>query len=628
MAKTKIKSAESRAPSCAKTAEQRLQIGGLLQKLVYAGLEQKGESERWWARCEQDHRNEFSEDSSPGTGLTPMHIPFTQPRVDMLTAQVCTVIAKQEPYMLAEGVGSDVQEDKVENTVHKFWQSAGFETAIRRASHICVDTNRVFYRVAWEMNPKKPFAGINLDVIHPRNICLFPATLNGIEATRLIGHRFYKRQREVIQAQKAGIYFNDRLPTYGDTPQEYDTSNEIASSGAAPGVSGPTPEDQLVELWHCLVRYADPDNPDEEEQWYCATFGFKNSNLLSFEPYPYSRPWYFDGSYITGNEEAYWSAISVSRHLSGLQDATDKMSAAVYNGSMMTAFPAVWGQELPQKDARYGYGEYIPTDSPLQNWSPSITFKGDALMESMRSMEEVGDRTSRISANSQGAPQAQAKTATENSIIAAGVATGLEEYIGNFSMPLCEMAGFTCELLSAHFNEWKDFYAGALEVTKELLDSPMLWNPNGSSPGNTPTARLQGINTLLQILKSAPPPGSPPSVTGMDFYTLTTNAIANMGFTAGDNLQIDKKQLESQLQQFQQQQQPPAMVQEVQTALQMLQQQGQAIGQILNFLQQLGGAIGNPGVPPQGPLAPPGIPPPAGIPQVTPSGPPQAMQGS
>ncbi len=549
--------------------------------LVYAGLEQKGDVESWWARCEQDHRNEWNDDSSPGTGLTPIHVPFTQPRVDMLTAQVCTVISKQDPYMLAEGLSSDTDEDKLEKTVHKFWKSAGFETSIRRASHICVDTNRVWYRVAWEMNAAKPFAGVILDVIHPRNVCLFPATLAGIGSGRLVGHRFYRRRKDVIALQKSGVYLDDRPPTSGDTPEEYDSSGAIANSGAAPSVSGPDPMDQLVELWDVLVRYEDPDHPNDGEKWYRGTFAFKQSLLLSFEPYPYSRPWYFDGSYILGNEEAYWSGISVSRHLSGLQDATDKMQAAVYNGSMMTAFPAVWGPELPQKDARYGYGEYIPTDAPLQNWSPSVSFRGEALMQSIQGFDLLGDRTARISANTQGSIQERGTTATENSIIASGVATGVEEYIANFAAPLGEMAGFTCELLSRHFAEWSPLYAQALDVSPAILGAPTLWEPNGTSPGNTPGAKLAAIEKLVAMLKEFGPQ------TGLDPYTLTQVAIANMGFSGSDNLQIDKEQL-------------------------IANQQAAAAQQSANQ-------------PPPGPPAPPGIPPPVGLPQGPPDGPPAPM---
>jgi hypothetical protein len=427
-------------------------------------------------------------------------------------------------------------------------------------------------------------------------VCLFPATLAGIEDARLMGHRFYRRQKDVIAMQKSGQYFDDRPPTYGDTPQEYDTSGEISSSGAAPGATGPEPGDMLVEMWDVLLKYEDPDRPDSGETWYRATFAFKQSLLLSFEPYPYSRPWYFDSHYITGNEEAYWSAISVSRHLSGLQDATDKCAAAVYNGSMMCAFPAVWGPELPQKDARYGWGEYIPTDSPLQNWSPSVNFKGEALMQTMEGMELIGDKSARISANTQGGAQASAKTATENSIIASGVAVGLEEYIANFSSPLADMAGFTCELLSTHFHEWNGLYAAALGIDLPRLQAPTLWETNGSSPGNTQGAKLAAIEKLVSMLQAFGP------ATGLDPYTLTQVAIANMGLGSTDNLQIDKEQLLAK-------QNPPPV-------------NGPPIGGPPVIGPPV---IGPAGVPPAGLIPPPGIQAPIGLPPIPAGGPPAPM---
>lgn len=526
------------APECAKSSDQRQAIGGLLQKLVYAAIEQKGNVETWWARCEQDHRNEWNEDSSPGTGMTPMHVPFTQPRVDMITAQVCSVIGTQDPYMLADGIASDADEDRLERTLHKFWKVAKFEKKLRQASHICVDTNRVWWRVAWEMDARKPFAGILLDVIHPRNVCLFPCTLAGIEGARCLGHRFYRRQRDVVAMQKAGAYFDDRPPTYGDTPQEYDRSGEIASAGAAPGATGPDPGDMLVEMWDLLVKYADPDRPEEKECWYRATLAFKQSLLLSFEPYPYSRPWYFDAAYITGNEEAYWSAISISRHLSGLQDATDKMTAGVYNASLMAAFPPILGPELPQKDARYGPGDFIPTDLPAQSYySPTIRANTQGMMASVEGFDAVGNKTARVSDGMQAVAQPKETTATENAQIAAGASTGMAEYIANFSEPLPDMASFTCELLLTHVNDWQQYYAAVLGITPQTLEAPVLWETNGSTPGSTPGAKLAAIQKLTQMLQAFGPQ------TGLDPYTLTQVAIANMGMTGVDNLQIDKEQL-------------------------------------------------------------------------------------
>jgi hypothetical protein len=527
-------------PSCAKSAEQRSALGALLRNLIQAGLDQKGAIEVWWDECERIHRNEWSEADSPGEGLVPMQVPFSQPRQDMLTAQVCSVLTRQEPYMLAEDSTDSVTEELKERVLHKFWRSAGFEQKLRRASLITTDTNRVWFRIAWERLRQRPFSGLIWDVIHPRHVVLYPATIEGILGARLVGHRFYRRLREIEAMQAAGTYFHDEgAPvTGGDTPQEYDKGGEIAASGANPAVMGPDPKDQRIELWDVCFRYAGDRRlgANDAERWYRATLAFKTMTLLSMEPYPYSRPWYFDSCYVVSNDDAYWSGVSVARHLSGLQDAANKYNAALYNGSMMSAFPPIFGPELPEKDFRYGYGDYVPTDSPAQNWSPSVSFRGEPIMRHLEMLDMAGDRAARISSNTQGSMQVRSTTATETSIIAADVSVGMEEYIANFGASLGVVAEFTCELLCAHFSDWAA-EAALLGVTREKLLMPCLWEPNGKTPGNTPGAKLAAAERLAGLAGQFGP------ATGIDIYELTRVIIANSGLFGADNIQVPKDKL-------------------------------------------------------------------------------------
>jgi hypothetical protein len=516
----------------AKDANQRRELGMLLQMLVTAGIEQKGDIESWWKECERIHRNEWTDADSPGEGLVPVEVPYSQPRQDMLTAQVCSVLTRQEPYMLAEDAGDSVTEDIKERVVHKFWKSAGFENKLRQASNICTDTNRVFYRIGWEKSGTRPFAGLVFDVIHPRHICLFPATVEGISGCRLVGHRFYRRVAEIEALQKANVYFADEGSPIlgGDSPVETD-GESIEASGAAPDVTGPDPRDLRVELWDLNFRYDDGSG----EKWYRATLAYKTFTLLSCQPYPYSRPWYFDASYVISSDEAYWSAVSVARHLAGLQSASNMYHGALYNGSMMSAFPPIFGPELDTKDFRYTFGDYVPTDTAASTWSPTITFKGDSIVRHLEMLDIAGDRSARISANAQGSVNSGGpSTATESSIIAADVSVGIEEYIGNFGGALGDVAEFTCELLTLHFVDWqKD--AAALKATQPMMAMPCLWEPNGKTPGNTPGAKLAACEKLAQLAAQFGPQ------TGIDIYELTRVIIANCGLAGSDNIQGPKQ---------------------------------------------------------------------------------------
>jgi len=312
--------------------------------------------------------------------------------------------------------------------------------------------------------------------------------------------------------------------------------------------------DLPVPMFDVLLKYGErkPDGSYEDEQWYHATIAFEQGALLAFEPYPYSRPWYFDAQYILGSEDAYWPGESVARHLSFLQDATDKLHTATYNGSMISSYPPIFGPQLPQKDFRYGYGDYVPSDAPSNSYySPSTRFDGRPIMDQIELLSEIGDKTSRISDNATGAISQGDHTATETSVIAAGVATGLEEYIGNFTANLGDMAAFSIELLVAHYAEWQGKWAAALGISDvTALQIPTLWECNGKTPGNTPGARLNGIQKLMDMAQAFGPQS------GIDPYELTRLAIANLNLQGGDKIQVSRDTLAQQQQQQPQQPQP------------------------------------------------------------------------
>lgn len=577
-------------PPCADTPEKRTQLGNMLRDLIEAGVNARGEAQQWWETCIQNHRNEFTEDSSPGTGQSSMHVPFTQPREDMLTAQVCSVVSKQSPYMLADDAsGQGEVEEKKESVLHKFWQRSGFERAIRKASSITVDTNLCWYRVAWERTSKKPFSGLIIDVIPPWNMTIFPPSESGIEGAKLTGHKFYRRVKEIATLQKAGVYYDDQIVQGGDVPRNNISARAIQESGTNPSVAGADNGDLAVECWQVIFKWS--ESADDAEKTYLATIAQTSGILLSCDYYDYSRPWYFDMSYIIESNEMYYPAVSVGRHLSGLQDAYDKVAALIYNGAQIQAMPPIFGQPVDEKDFRYGYGDFIPSDTAAQNWSPTLNFKGEILLNILAAFERNGDQVARVSANTMGAQQARPTTATEGSIIASGVAVGLEEYIGNFSATLPQAAEFTMELLSAHFADWQQD-AALLKVKQSDITSPCNWDVNGNTPGNTPGAKLAALNQVAAFAGQFGP------ASGFDVYELGAAILQNSPLSGTQNIQIPKEQFQEQQQQAQQ--------------AQMQAQQAQQMGQ---------GPQGPPPGPPQG--MPPQGPPMGGPPENAPMSPQQ-----
>jgi len=523
------------------SANEKAAVGQLASGLIRAGRTSMGQVEEWWATCEKYHRNEFTgaydyQDWQPA--VVPLEMPYSQPRQDMLTAQVCTVIGKQDPYMLSDTAAPDSNIKFVQEKVcHKFWQRAGFETKIRQASLIATDTNLTWYRIAWDRSAKKakPFSGLVWDVIHPKDCVLFPATVGGIPSARLAGHRFYRSISEIKSLQRSGVYFKGFEPMATGGPEQNDRSGQIANSGATAGVAGPDPEDRLVELWQVVWHWARKEG--DEREWYVSTVCPATKTLYAHEPWPYSRVPYFDTAYIMEMQDLYWPGTSVARNLSPLQDICNRMWTALYNGIMMTIAAPIFGPALPEKDTRFSYFSIVPTDTQVQPWAPTVSFRPEGASQALTQLDVLGDRTSRVSANSQGTVQDRQTTATESSIIAAGVATGAEEYINNFGQCLGEIADYTMELLASHFPDWEN-EARLLGATAEILSQPTNWEQNGKTPGNTPGAKLAGISQISQFASQFGPQ------TGIDIYELTTTLLQNSPFQGADGIQLPKEQVQ------------------------------------------------------------------------------------
>lgn len=90
-----------------------------------------------------------------------------------------------------------------------------------------------------------------------------------------------------------------------------------------------------------------------------------------------------------------------------------------------------------------------------------------------------------------------------------------------------------------------------LQITKNQLIEPTIWEVTGKSPGNTPQAKLQAAQLLLQAA------ANPALATGLDAYELTKVIIETGALANATNVQISKEQMEANAR-AQQQAQPPS----------------------------------------------------------------------
>lgn len=571
-------------------------LGNRLARLTQSGTAAKGDLPIRWAANEAFYDNAAPSTNDSQSKMVKLHVNFLSNRVKMLTSMVCGVIGRQQPYMLAKDMQSGEREDRLEKVCHFFWQRARFEEKLRNISTIAANTNKAIWKLSY-----KPYdadkahkaaltdMGIVLEAIHPDNWVCVPAKLGDLAEAKLCGNRFFERRRWITDRMDAGEFLepeDDGELVSGD-PQAADDSRAQIRSKSSPQETGDEKDDDLIELWDLVVRLdldgqdasgADKGKKKTGEKLYHILLAIDTGQILLIEALPYSRPMYFESFYIS-DEKMYWSGRSVAYDLQGLQEQYNLVHSALYNAVMAEVMPLVIGSGLPEKFTRYGWGDVLNSENMIQTpWSPPSRFGGgQALIQELSMLERIGDQSARISQNTMGSEVAGSTTATQQSIIAQGVSNGQEEYISNLAAPLPAMAAATMELLDTHWDDWcshfclqpilqpqvdpqtgsmmpqqvidqatgKPKMTGMLDVQRADLDAAVLWEQTGKTPGNTPQAKMQAAQLLMQAAMN-------PN-TGLNVYDIAKVLVDAADLNA-DGVQANKEdmpweQMKTQLQQ-------------------------------------------------------------------------------
>ncbi len=536
-------------PKIARTQSDRNKVALQLSTLVQQAITAKGSLPEIWLRTESYQRNDPpAYDTAPDEGMSPLHIPFLQPRIDTLVGQICSVVARQHPLMLAvSGLGDELS-TRLEAIVHRQWESGGFDRACRGVALNAALHNKGVWRLAFEFQPggilpegsdqiediqhgPVRFAGIKIDSIHPNDFVIAPSAVDGIQSAMLVGHRFYARLAYIKERQRLGEYFDNRDYELvgGDSPEAHDDMMSIVSALTSPSVFSGFPETELVELFELYVKL-----PDERglERYYRAVLAPYQNYLLDLQAWPYSRPPYFTSELLT--DEYFWSGKSVGRNLSPLQDLYDKLNALVYNGSYMASAPPIFGPRLDnEKYSQYKPYSYLETEGGGgQPFQATTQFNAQPLLQQIAACERNGDMVARVSTNSLGAEEAKSSlTATQTQAIQQGMSVGLQEYIAMFTLSFGQMAAFTCEVLADQYIVWRLLYPEQ-KVSQDDLKRAVSWEPNGKTPADAPMARLA---TLQQLWAMGQNPASQ-----FDLYEIAKLSLACAGIPGADKIQRER----------------------------------------------------------------------------------------
>src|ERR1019366_853736 len=178
--------------------ERRDELGSQIKLDIDAGIQTQGGMCDWWAACERAYLNvapssqTLMNQGPNDPGYSVFSMPLTQTRVDMLSAQVSTIVTKQNPVMTDGSDDEEVAESR-QKLLHRVWQDAKFDMAVSKAVNMCGVKDLGIYRCC----PGSIAGTVRIDSIDPQEVSVFPALTDGIQAAAIVGHRTNRRRRVV-----------------------------------------------------------------------------------------------------------------------------------------------------------------------------------------------------------------------------------------------------------------------------------------------------------------------------------------------------------------------------------------------------------------------------------------------
>lgn len=438
-----------------------------------------------------------------------MHIPIAAPRLDALTANVSTIIGKQSPYLVA--VEGPPERTKNEQFLHRLMRDAGFPMMIRKAAKECGLVNfavayvspsigddpvtNLSYAQSQERQTKR--SGIEFGLIRAEDFVAFGAENSGLDNALMVGHRFQmplQMARDKVKSKEWCCELQDYGRQVGSIQLDEEGYASVTLGESAPDLDKDDNLDgaNAVTFWELYVKTTIKGS----YQWFRLIVGAESQKVYRIEKHPYSRHPYFSFSFLESPLGRVFPVTSIGRQLYPIQDCYDSMFTVLYQGAANSADPPAIGMPHSDKDQRYDRGQIVEGFEGVSN----INFDGAYVNQSLALLERTADQVARVSQNMIGTGNSNAKTATENSIIAQNVQTSLEDLIATFSESLPAMAQYIMDEIV--FNSYSEY---ALDYPNEIPDQmtlggSILFEVNGKSANQTPQARVQQAQLLIELV--------------------------------------------------------------------------------------------------------------------------------
>jgi len=516
----------------------------LVTNQIAPSMEAKGNLPMLWKVNEAIQRNEKGcsgqQDIAPN--YKPFHVPFVQPRVDIISGALYQRFTSVTPIVQCVPIGDDTsldQAEAMEGVLQTVLERADLDTQIPLGIQTTCTCGVVVFRVC----PDEEIKELKLSTIHPNDFAIYPSTAKCVKDSAGCGHRFWLMADEIPDMADFEV---EAMTGHFLEPGEQSGSPLIPRKDNESGVV--LTGDMPVECWEWFVRM----DIGQGRKLYKAWVTRDLPRLLKFEETDLPRPWYFEGR-LHVEWGGFWPEGSIGQNLQGMQHLYTDLHNALVAGSYASMSPrcVIGGGAIADKVRKMGFGDIYEASGPVNVSVIPSSFNPGVLPQMIQEVDSKGDAIARVSRISQNRQLKGRTTATEAEMIQGQGDDAMVQYAAHFSRTLSDIASFVCDFLKKHPDYLAMVYPEHAKDEVPVTAGTYRYEVTGRTQSNLPDTQVKkfgfALETAFRINEENQKFGAPP--------TYDTAAIADAMLTVSQlPIKLEKVKFNGKLGQ-----QPPPM---------------------------------------------------------------------
>lgn len=477
-------------------------LGSRVYLEMQAGLTARASLQERWSVLERMYRNEHNASGDQIVEeFESQHIPLIYPVCRRIIDTVHAAITSVSPMVMAMDCDHDAGEVTSKQFDVFFGRAAGQRTLKRALVPATVNGIGFLYST---FTAEK---GFQLNAIPPNDMFVTPTTVTGLKDAVMVGHRFYVTEQEYKALVEEGVYYDVGDLPIAD-PDKYDSSRsanfDLTSATVATSEIGTPNSTSLYELAQ-VFWYADLSSfgkgLEKGLKWHRITLATDDQAVLACEPWPYSRPPYFDVR-LWDEEIKFWPASSVANNLQGLQNIYTNLVNMLVIGTIASAFPTtiISGAKLTEQVKKLKIGMFLEADGPVDVANIPVLFSGQYMPALIQLVEQVTEKIGAIPQTATGEQTPTDQTATATAYLQSMQQQAESSYATMVSYPLEDLFTYWHEVSNQHKSTILEVYKDALlpDFITALESNPR-FEMLGKVATKTPQVQMQMAQMLLSM---------------------------------------------------------------------------------------------------------------------------------